>query len=263
MRKYNKRKGNPNFLKCKKKREDNFADENDLVTDQIEEAAVKEVECYEGREVNPLVKDVGDTIQWNEGRRIVELGVLAEQLSKCGEDDCEAKLDLRNIVAETISGFGSYLWIKCSDCGQETKITTGKVRKSAANGKGGRPSFDINTKSAAAVIHVGAGAAAIKQFMETIEVGSNIDLCSNINIYTYIVSSQMTARFFLFRGMGGGCCGGRTGLFEGRDDGVDFNLCLTFSITQPILLSIKCLIPVSRGFWGRESQIPGCFYIWN
>ena len=47
----------------------------------------------------------GDTISWNEGRRIVELKVLAEGLKECGEDDCNERLDLRNIVGETISGF--------------------------------------------------------------------------------------------------------------------------------------------------------------
>ena len=110
----------------------------------------------------------GDTISWNEGRRIVELKVLAEGLKECGEDDCNERLDLRNIVGETISGFGSWLDIECSKCGFETKVPTGKTKQST--GRGGRPSFHINTKIAGAMIHSGIGASTVQKFMSAIEV---------------------------------------------------------------------------------------------
>ena len=66
-----------------------------------------------------LVSDKVGPIEWNEERRIVELGTLAH--------NCTAKAvqDLRNTASKHRSGLGSVLWIRCS-CGNVNKIQTSK-----------------------------------------------------------------------------------------------------------------------------------------
>jgi hypothetical protein len=51
-------------------------------------------------------------ICWQDGRRIVELKTLAEQLNAC--DGCDTPLNLMNIEQERLHGFGSYLSIRCT-----------------------------------------------------------------------------------------------------------------------------------------------------
>ena len=51
-------------------------------------------------------------ICWQDGRRIVELKTLAEQLNAC--DGCDTLLNLMNIEQERLYGFGSYLSIRCT-----------------------------------------------------------------------------------------------------------------------------------------------------
>ena len=51
-------------------------------------------------------------ICWQDGRRIVELKTLAEQLNVC--DGCDTPLNLMNIEQERLHGFGSYLSIRCT-----------------------------------------------------------------------------------------------------------------------------------------------------
>ena len=51
-------------------------------------------------------------ICWQDGRRIVELNTLAEQLNAC--DGCDTPLNLMNIEQERVHGFGSYLSIRCT-----------------------------------------------------------------------------------------------------------------------------------------------------
>ena len=51
-------------------------------------------------------------ICWQDGRRIVELKTLAEQLSAC--DGCDTPLNLMNIEQEHLHGFDSYVSIRCT-----------------------------------------------------------------------------------------------------------------------------------------------------
>lgn len=78
-----------------------------------------------------------DGIQWNEGRRVVELKHLADQLV-CVH--CNNRLHLSNIESEKRYGLGSLLYIKCDSttCGFINTVSTGK-----RNSKG---AFDINSK---------------------------------------------------------------------------------------------------------------------
>ena len=83
-------------------------------------------------------------ISWDEGRRVLELGFLAEGLRAC--KDCSNPLELANTLSEKRYGLGSVLHISCS-CGQLNTISTGKSHRSAS-ARRGLPIYDVNTKLA-------------------------------------------------------------------------------------------------------------------
>ena len=51
-----------------------------------------------------------DSAGWRDGRRIVEIGFLVDQLTE-GCSECKTKLNLTIIVDETLQGLGSVLYI--------------------------------------------------------------------------------------------------------------------------------------------------------
>ena len=102
---------------------------------------------------------------WVQGRRIVEFDTLANNLAKCAGKGCNLPQDLRNIVSESRSGFGSTLYIRCR-CGTVNKVKTCKTHKSAR----GRPIFDVNTAAAAAMIHAGMSQVAMERFASTLDI---------------------------------------------------------------------------------------------
>lgn len=68
-----------------------------------------------------------ENLRWNEGRRIVEIGFLAEQLKSCQK--CKTTpLHLKDCVGEIRYGFGSILKIKCI-CSHINTIYTGKQHR--------------------------------------------------------------------------------------------------------------------------------------
>ena len=85
------------------------------------------------------------TSEWAEGRRIVELGVLAKALQHCA--GCKMQMQLHNCVGETTCGLGSILHIRCDNpsCLVINKVPTGKRHR---RGQRGPPTFDVNTKLA-------------------------------------------------------------------------------------------------------------------
>lgn len=90
---------------------------------------------------NTTVSD-GEIPDWRQGRRIVELGLIADQLRSCV--DCGGRIFLDNIVSEKRQGLGSILYIECS-CGMLNSVVTNKRH---STGKRGVPTFDVNTKAA-------------------------------------------------------------------------------------------------------------------
>ena len=90
---------------------------------------------------------------WREGRRIVELGVLADQLKE-GCLECKTVLNLFNTEEETIRGLGSILYIRCEECHQLNGIKTGKTHRSPHKKDVGRPIWDINTKAATGLCYL-------------------------------------------------------------------------------------------------------------
>ena len=90
--------------------------------------------------IDEHVNDVTQ-VSWREGRRIVELGHLVDQLY-C--TDCGEYLRLSKISKETRYGYGSLLYIDCT-CGFINTVETNKRHR--VNNKGPKV-FDINTKAA-------------------------------------------------------------------------------------------------------------------
>ena len=67
-------------------------------------------------------------VSWVDGRRIVQLDLLAEGLGTYCDKDC-ALLDLRNIIDEVRYGFASVLWVKCGECGNLNSVRTSKSHR--------------------------------------------------------------------------------------------------------------------------------------
>ncbi|XP_063438315.1 uncharacterized protein LOC134719240 [Mytilus trossulus] len=93
---------------------------------------------------------------WQVGRRIVELGVLAEKMYCCR---CNVPLHLHDTIHERTTGFGSYLHIMCTnqECRTVTDVPTGKV--------GPTGSFNITAKIVIGMIHAGLGYAQVRNFL--------------------------------------------------------------------------------------------------
>ena len=108
-----------------------------------------------------------DKIDWNEGKRVVDLGLLAKSLQKCSFSECQSQLSLLNIERETRVGLSSILWVRCASCGEMNKIYTSKTHEHKQQG---RPIFDINTKLATGLIHSGLSIASVQRFLECLEI---------------------------------------------------------------------------------------------
>ena len=82
---------------------------------------------------------------WKIGRRIVELGVLAAELSACKK--CSCPLSLANTSNEIRYGLGSILHVRCTNqaCNYMNNVFAGR-RHSAKNGR--KKIWDVNTKAA-------------------------------------------------------------------------------------------------------------------
>lgn len=83
------------------------------------------------------------TSDWREGRRVVELGHLADMLKEC--KNCKSALLLHNCTSERRYGLGSILYVKCQNCPHINQISTGK-RHRAENSTRGMQIWDVNTK---------------------------------------------------------------------------------------------------------------------
>lgn len=101
---------------------------------------------------------------WRDGRRIVELGLLSDQLES-GCTDCKKYLKLSQIETEIRQGFGSILYVKC-ECGVINKVKTGKTHET---GKG-HYIFDVNSKAALGMIDAGIGPTQVLKLNSVINI---------------------------------------------------------------------------------------------
>ncbi|VDI29420.1 Hypothetical predicted protein [Mytilus galloprovincialis] len=85
---------------------------------------------------------------WRNGRRVVELGVLADHLAACKQ--CGLPLSLQNCLNITTCGLAAVLKVLCvnQSCKNINAIPTGKQHNRI---------WDVNTKLATASIHTGLG----------------------------------------------------------------------------------------------------------
>ncbi|XP_076083995.1 uncharacterized protein LOC143054830 [Mytilus galloprovincialis] len=112
--------------------------------------------------VNATDLEVGENVElgsskpWFQGRRVVELDVLARSMN-C--EKCSSWLRLSDIKDEVIYGMASFLYISCpsSACQHISLVPTGKK----SNGKG----FDINYKVCLAMINAGMGPSNVNNFL--------------------------------------------------------------------------------------------------
>lgn len=96
-------------------------------------------------EIRTSVEDLGNK-QWRTGRRLVEFGVLLDNLASC--KNCglgPVPLTHLNIVGELVKGVSGYLYVQCmnNDCRFVNRVAYGKTHRSKEKGM---PSFVANTK---------------------------------------------------------------------------------------------------------------------
>ena len=82
--------------------------------------------------------------EWGNGRRIIELRHLAEQLKACKM--CAKPLLLHKTEREQQVGYASILYVSC-DCGIINTVTTGKSHRPPDKSNRGMPVYDVNTKA--------------------------------------------------------------------------------------------------------------------
>ncbi|VDI08996.1 Hypothetical predicted protein [Mytilus galloprovincialis] len=104
-------------------------------------------------------------ISWQDGRRIVELDVLANSLRSCKM--CTIPLQLHNTEGEKRQGLGSYLSVRCAEC---NFINTIQTNKTHVNGSRGPGVFDINTKTAIGLTDSGLGARQFNKLVTTMGI---------------------------------------------------------------------------------------------
>ena len=108
-----------------------------------EKFRVASQQCSEG-EKGPVNTMSEHEVSWDDGRRVVEMGMLAEGLESCCF--CQRPIQLKNVVDEKRYGLASLLYIQCS-CGQISTVRTGKSHR-GTDVRRGVPIYNVNTKLA-------------------------------------------------------------------------------------------------------------------
>ncbi|XP_061190963.1 uncharacterized protein LOC133199106 [Saccostrea echinata] len=105
--------------------------------------------------------EVTTSEDWKEGRRVVELGVLAEGLRGCCK--CGLPLQLSHTISVLTHGLASLLKVCCSNtkCNHINHVKTGK--------KHGKV-WDVNTKLSAAMVHVGIGVTQVNSLLSELNI---------------------------------------------------------------------------------------------
>ena len=104
-----------------------------------------------------------ENLQVLPGRRIVDVDVIASAM-KC--ESCGQGLSLDMITDEQRHGLGSFFHFTCQ-CKHITKIATGKTHKHLSKGPA---IFDINTKAATAMVHVGLGPSHVAEAFSVMNI---------------------------------------------------------------------------------------------
>lgn len=107
-----------------------------------------------------------DELGWRCGRRIVELGVLADGLKAC--QLCGHPLHLTDCVGEKKFGLAHILMVKCQyvECGLVNDVPTGSRHKTTNCAS----AWDVNTKLAAGMINGGFGESHVNGFLSSLNI---------------------------------------------------------------------------------------------
>ena len=126
---------------------------------------VRDHDYVRADEIQVAVEEVASTENekegdnWRVGRRVVDLGILADELKKCGL--CGQPLHLNICVGERKFGLAHVLLVKCTfpECGLLNDVPTGTKHKTSSGGY----AWDVNTKLAAGIVLKQASSMATSQ----------------------------------------------------------------------------------------------------
>lgn len=120
-------------------------------------------------------------LEWRTGRRVVELGTLANGLKAC--QLCSQPLHLINTVGERRFGLAQILEVKCmySECGLVNDVPTGSKHTSQNGGQ----AWDVNTKLAAGMITM-----QYCMYIFKISTITCIQCLSGISIIQYVLTEN-------------------------------------------------------------------------
>ncbi|XP_060565928.1 LOW QUALITY PROTEIN: uncharacterized protein LOC132724962 [Ruditapes philippinarum] len=108
--------------------------------------------------------------KWREGRRVVEFGVLLDNLKVCKECGLgPVPLTAYNVIGEQKKGLSGFLYVICQnvDCAAVNRVTYGKTHR---NKQKGMPCFAANTKLGTAMIDSIGGPDRVNNIFATINI---------------------------------------------------------------------------------------------
>ncbi|XP_062617807.1 uncharacterized protein LOC134279410 isoform X3 [Saccostrea cucullata] len=122
--------------------------------------------CQIAKEVVLSQEDEEKKDQWRMGRRVVDLGIIADGLKSC--QLCGQPLHLSNCVSERKFGLAHVLIVKCNfpECGLLNEVPTGRKHKTTSGGY----AWDVNTKLAAAMINEGLGETQVNGLLASLNI---------------------------------------------------------------------------------------------
>ncbi|XP_071639085.1 uncharacterized protein [Temnothorax longispinosus] len=126
----------------------------------------------EPEESNPITnEDVEQQTNVIDGRRIVDLNILGQQLWCCS---CTEALSLQYIESEIRSGLGSLFLVRCHKCLVVNKVCTGTQQYTDKHS----PRFDINSEATLGILHCGLGWTHFQKMLACMNVP-----CMNFNTF--------------------------------------------------------------------------------
>ncbi|KAK3090923.1 hypothetical protein FSP39_015740 [Pinctada imbricata] len=111
-----------------------------------------------------VTSDEPEVSGWRVGRRIVELGTLADNLRSCFF--CTEPLHLIDCVGETKMGLAQVLRVKCRQCKGTNDVPTGSRHTTQRGGK----AWDVNTKLAAGMVNGGFGESHVNSLLAALNI---------------------------------------------------------------------------------------------
>ncbi|XP_024882270.1 uncharacterized protein LOC112461303 [Temnothorax curvispinosus] len=113
---------------------------------------------------NETVDDMEQQTNVIDGRRIVDLNVLGQQLWCCS---CGEVLSLQNIQSEGRRGLASLFLVLCHKCQVVNEVCTNTQRRTVDKR---RVHFDINSQAALGILHSGLGWTRFKKLLTCMNI---------------------------------------------------------------------------------------------